>query len=372
MAGLYRCTGVLLELAPGGATGGRRLVSRPQKSGIQYFSKVFVYINHFHVPAPLNYSMNVHVIYFKSILSNIEVGLNMNRMMFPLKSLLVIPGNQINMLEKALGLMPDAFVPDMEDSIPQSEKLAARQMIADFLPKLSECGIPVIPRVNSVESGLFEGDLNAVVGPNIKAISVGKINSGDDIHRISEMIRSAESSANLPTGQIRLIPWIETAMAVIKAYEICTASKRVVSVAFGAEDFTNDMDIERRDDESEVLYAKNVVCTSAKAAGIYSLDTPFFGFRNPDALCKNVREARSYGFKGKFAIHPAQIEIINNGFSPSSSELKYAQKIVDVYEEAARSGRGSSSLDGKVIDTPVVLRAKNVLKQASQKQVTQD
>jgi len=265
------------------------------------------------------------------------------------------------MLDKAMGFSPDAFVPDLEDSVPDAEKENARQITAAHLVKLGAGGIPVIPRVNALGSGWFEEDLTAVVGPSIYGISVGKIQTVDDIASISEIIAGLECKAGLEVGKIRLIPWIETALAVVHCYQICRASPRIVAVAFGAEDFTDNMGIERREDESEVAFARNSVCIAARAAGVDALDTPFFRFKDPDGLQANVQAAKQFGFKGKFAIHPAQVDPINTLFLPSAADIEYALRVVAAFEEAERAGRGSTSLDGKVIDVPVVKRARSIL-----------
>jgi citrate lyase subunit beta/citryl-CoA lyase len=265
------------------------------------------------------------------------------------------------MLDKALGFTPDAYVPDLEDSVPDAEKGNARRITAAHLSRLGAGGIAVIPRVNALGTGWFEEDLAAVVGPSIYGISVGKIQSAENIATISETIAGLERKAGLEVGRIRLIPWIETARAVVHCYQICRASPRIDAVAFGAEDFTDDMGIERTEEESEVAYARNAVCIAARAAGIDALDTPFFRFKDPDGLRENVRAARQFGFKGKFAIHPAQVDPINMLFSPSEAEIKHALQVVEAFEEAERMGRGSTSLGGKVIDVPVVKRARSIL-----------
>ncbi len=284
--------------------------------------------------------------------------------MTALRSLLFVPGNRDNMLEKAMGVIPDAYIPDMEDSVPVEEKENARSVIASFLGRLSQVGPLVIPRVNSLDTGLLQDDLAAVVGPHIYGISVGKIQSGKDIDHICGIIEGLERKAGLEVGIVKIVPWIETAMAIVNAYEICASSPRIVGAAFGAEDFTNDMAIERTAGESEVDYPRKVICVAARAAEVLALDTPYFSFRDPDGLRQNSLEARGYGFKGKFAIHPAQIDIINESFSPSPEEIENARRVVAAFEEAERNGRGSTSLDGKVIDVPVVKRARQLLELA--------
>ena len=281
-----------------------------------------------------------------------------------LRSLLFVPGNRADMLEKALGLAPDAFVPDMEDSVPWEEKESARTVTASFLSRLADTGALVIPRVNSLDTGLLDDDLAAVVGPHIFGVSVGKIQSANDIDQVSTTLEGLEKRAGLEVGQTKLIPWIETAMAVVNAYQIAAASPRVLGVAFGAEDFTNDMGIERTGSDSEIAYPRSVVCVAARAAGVPALDTPYFAFRDPEGLRRDAQVARSLGFRGKFAIHPGQTDIINEAFSPSLAEIEHARRVVAAFEEAERAGRGSTSLDGQVIDVPVVSRARSLLELA--------
>ena len=282
-----------------------------------------------------------------------------------LRSLLFVPGNQPRMLERALGLRPDAFIPDMEDSVPIDEKVNAREVTESYLEKLAEGGTPVIPRVNALDTGLLDDDFAAVVGEHIYGVSVGKIDTPQDIATISAKLETLERKRGIEVGSVKLVPWIETAMAIVHLYEICRASPRIVGVAFGAEDFTNDMGIERTESESETFFARNSIAVAARAAGVLALDTPYFSFRNPDGLRTNSTIAKQYGFKGKFAIHPAQIDIINETFSPSDAEIEYARRVVEAFEEAVKRGRGSTSLDGKVVDVPVVKRAEAVLELAA-------
>jgi citrate lyase subunit beta/citryl-CoA lyase len=281
-----------------------------------------------------------------------------------LRSLLFVPGNRADMLVKAAGLRPDAFVPDMEDSVPVEEKTHARDVTASFLPQLAQSGTLVIPRVNSLDTGRLEADLAAVVGPYSYGVSVGKISTPRDVEIISDILARLELQAGLPVGQTKLVPWIETAMAIVHAYDICVASPRIVGVAFGAEDFTHDMAIERTADDSEVAVPRNLMCVAARAANVLALDTPYFLFRDPEGLQHNALASKKIGFKGKFAIHPAQLDILNATFSPSPAEIDYARRVVAAFEEAERAGKGATSLDGKVIDVPVVKRARALLEVA--------
>lgn len=281
-----------------------------------------------------------------------------------LRSLLFVPGNAPRMLERALGLAPDAFIPDMEDSVPWDEKANAREVVASHLARLAETGKPVIPRVNSLDSGLLAEDLAAVVGPHVYGVSVGKVDDVDILNNVSALIADAESRAGLADGSVRLVPWIESASAIVNAYEICRASPRIAAAALGAEDFTNDMEIERRGDDAELAYPRSVIAVAARAAGVLALDTPYFAFRDADGLRENSLISRGVGFRGRFAIHPAQIETINEVYSPSAEQIERARREIAAFEEATSVGRGSTSLDGKVVDVPVVKRAQALLELA--------
>ena len=278
-----------------------------------------------------------------------------------LRSLLFVPGNRANMLAKALECAPDALVPDMEDSVPAVEKPNARETIRSWLPRLAASGRLVIPRVNALDTEWIEADLAAVVGANVFGVSVGKVRRAGDIAAVSQLIGALERRAGLAVGAVKLVPWIETAEAILNVAEICRASERVVAVAFGGEDFTFDMGVERLEDDSQLAYARQALCVAARAARVLALDTPYFKLRDVEGLTESSRRAKSIGFKGRFAIHPEQIGALNECFSPSPQEVAHAERVVAAYEAAEARGRASTSLDGRVIDMPVVKRARALL-----------
>ena len=278
-----------------------------------------------------------------------------------LRSLLFIPGNRLDMLSKATKYSPDAFVPDMEDSVPLSEKRNARKHIDDVMGNLLSLDVPVIPRINSLDSGLANDDIKIALKHAVFGISVGKISSSADINKLSNIIAVEEINQGRMIGSTRLIVWIETSESIINVKEIANSSPRIVALAFGAEDYTNDMAINRRSDDSEILFARHSVAIAAKSANLLSLDTPYFEFKNHEGLKADVETARSIGFTGKFAIHPNQIEAINNGFIPSEEEIEYSKYIVSEYQKAVKLGKGAIGLDGLVIDVPVVKRAQAVI-----------
>ena len=277
-----------------------------------------------------------------------------------LRTLLFVPGNRADMLAKAERAGADVVLPDMEDSVPEVEKDHARSTVAGALERLAAAGSLVVPRVNAIATGRLEADLTVVVGARIFGVSVGKIDGPGDIAEISRVLAKLERRAGLGIGSVKLIPWIETAKAIVHCQEICTASARIVAAAFGAEDFTNDMGIEPQDG-SELLHARSALCIAARAAGVAALETPYFQFRDLEGLRASSLAAKRLGFKGRFAIHPGQIATIAECFAPSTEEIEHARRVVAAFEEAERRGRGSTSLDGRVIDVPVVKRARALL-----------
>ena len=283
-----------------------------------------------------------------------------------LRSLIFVPGNRANMLERALGFGADIVMVDLEDSVPPGEKAAACALAAEWTPRLRAAGRRVMIRVNALDTGLTATELAAVVSPHLAGISIGKGGSRWDLAQVDQLLAPLEAQAGMAPGSIRVIPWIETALAIVNVYEMARASQRIAGIAFGAEDYTNDMGIVRSDFGAECYYARSAVAVAARAAGVAALDGPFVGFRNPEGLRQDAGAARQMGYAGKFAIHPAQIDLINETFSPQPDDVAYARRVVAAWDEAAAAGRGSLSLDGRMVDVPVVKRAQNLLAVAAE------
>ena len=278
-----------------------------------------------------------------------------------LRSLIFVPGNRPNMLERALNFPADIIMVDLEDSVPPAEKVAARDVAAEWVPRLRQAGQRVMVRCNSLDTGLTRDELATVISSDLYGVSVGKTESVGDLREIEGMISPLEIGANLEAGHVNLIPWVESARAIVNVNEMAAALVRTVALAFGAEDFTNDMGIQRTDDGEEVYHARCTVAIAARAAGLASLDSPYVAFRNPDGLRKDAAVARGMGYTGKFAIHPSQVETINELFSPLPEDVAYARRVMEAWRNAEANGRGSLALDGKMVDVPVVKRAQNLL-----------
>ena len=280
-----------------------------------------------------------------------------------LRSLMFVPGNRPSMLEKARQFDADVLVADLEDSVPAGEKQRARETVSEVAPTMAGRGQKIMVRVNSLDTGLAQVDLAATIGPHLYGFSVGKIDTPWDIQEFDRIIAALETQAGVPSGSLVLVPWIENAKAVMTAREIATASARVVAVAFGAEDYADDMDIQRTDSGEEVAFARALVPVAAKAAGVLALDSPYVGFRDEAGLKVETELNVKLGYKGKFAIHPAQLDIINASFAPRGEDVEYARRVMEAWDMAVAQGRGSTSLDGRMIDVPVVKRARSLLDQ---------
>ena len=277
-----------------------------------------------------------------------------------------VPGNRRSMLEKATGFATDAVVADLEDSVPMAEKAVARDLVADIVPALAKAGQRIVVRVNSLDTGLAEDDIAAAVHPDVTAISVGKITSPADISEYCRLLDAAEANAGLSAGRTRLVLWIETAAAVQHAYDIARASERIAAITFGAEDYTRDVGIRRTSSGEEVRIPRGLVALAAHAAGVTPLDTPYVNFRDSEGLESDIAVAAQLGFKGKFAIHPAQLEPIRRMFGPQPDEIEYARRVMAAWDAASAEGRGSLDLDGAMVDVPVVERARNTLAEAAE------
>lgn len=281
-----------------------------------------------------------------------------------IRSLIFVPGNRENMLEKAQTFNADIIMIDLEDSVPYAQKISAIPIAKKWSEILHTSGKTVMIRLNALDTGLTKNEMSHTASTSILGFSVGKISSANDVNTIDEMLTEIEIKKGLPKRSLKFMAWIESAKAIMNIKEISTASSRTIALAFGAEDLTNDLEIARTELGSEIDVPRAMVPIAAKAVGLPALDSPFVSFNDYEALANDANNAKTVGYKGKFAIHPNQIETINTIFSPSPDEIAYAQKVLAVWEKAESQGEGSIALDGKMIDVPVVKRAQNILIEA--------
>jgi len=282
----------------------------------------------------------------------------------PLRTLLFVPGNRADMIEKARSLPADCLVLDLEDSVPLAEKTAARGVVQSHLPGLALGGQQVYVRVNSLASGLVEEELEAVIQPGVDGISVPKIDSPQQIEEIDRLLSALERARGLAPGTIGVIPWIESARAILFAFDIAVSSPRLVGLAFGADDYTLDMGIQRSKEGSELLHPRAQMAIAAHAAAVLALDTPYVDFRDEAGLVADTNLGRQLGYQGRFVIHPSQIEPVNRVFRPSEEEVATARRLVAAFDAAQKRGSAVISFEGKMVDTPVAEKARRLIEVA--------
>lgn len=281
--------------------------------------------------------------------------------MLILRTSLFVPGNQERKIEKAHSLPVDAFILDLEDSVPLSEKDSARKMVSAAIGGLALNGQGVFVRINSLQTSFTAADIKAAVIKGLTGICLPKSESVDDIHKADNLITVDERKAGLKTGSIGLLALVETPKGIINAYEIASASPRLLGLCFGAEDFALGMGINRTREGNEMYYPKMAIAVASHAANVLAIDSVYSDIKDTEGLIAEARLAKQIGFHGKSVLHPDQINTVNKIFSPSEQEVVSAQKVVEVFEAAVKQGQASTSLDGKMIDVAVVERAKRLL-----------
>lgn len=282
----------------------------------------------------------------------------------PIRSILFVPAVRPRFIEKAPTVGADAVCVDLEDSVAPGDKVAAREGLREILPAMPRTGYKLLVRVNGLDTGLLEEDLAATIGPHLDGISLPKANSPAVVQQVDAYLTFLEKTRALPLGQVRILPWIESAQAVSGAHEILRASERITAAQFGAEDFTADMGIQRTRGSEEFAWARAATAVACRAAGVWALDTPQPDFKDMDHLREDAAFARSIGYGGKYCIHPDQVAVVNEVFGPTAEELEWAHKVVEVYREGEAKGLGAVSIDGEMIDRPVLVRAERLLEWA--------
>lgn len=278
--------------------------------------------------------------------------------------MLFLPGNNPNMLVNGGVLGADAIIFDLEDAVSPDEKDAARFLVQSALRSLA-FGCEIIIRINSLDTPDWERDVAAIVPASPDAIMLPKVSGAEHIRAVCERIDKAEKESRA-AKKIKLIPLIETVLGLENSFAIAGASERITALFLGAEDFTADLRAPRTKEGAEIFYARGRIICAARAAGVDVLDTPFTDVNDLDGLRKDAEFAKSLGFSGKAVISPRHVDIVNDVFSPSDAEIEYAMKVFEAIRIAKEQGKGAISLNGKMIDAPIVERARTVLNAAKE------
>jgi citrate lyase subunit beta/citryl-CoA lyase len=280
--------------------------------------------------------------------------------MRPLRSLLFAPANHARRSEKALSLDADAVILDLEDACPVAEKIATRQLAAAAMTR-PRTGIGYV-RVNPLSTEFGYGDIVAVVGPGTDGIVLPKVESAQELATADWLIAQIERDKGLTVGAIDLLPILETGKGVAAVNAIASAGTRAKRLAFGAGDFTLDMDLKWSRDESELMHYRSSLVLASRAHGLEApLDTVWVNLPDKEGLAASAGRVRGMGFQGKLCIHPDQVAVVNAAFSPSPEQVAWAQRVVDAFKAAEASQSAAIQLDGQFIDYPIVHQAQRVL-----------
>ena len=280
-----------------------------------------------------------------------------------LTSMLFVPASRPRMIEKARTLPAPAVIFDLEDGVGVGEKRSAREgLVAALAGGWPPTGPVPFVRVNGTTTEHFEEDLRAAAACLPYGVCLPKCESPADVEQAVVMLREFE-----PGVGIRLLPFIESALGILNAAAITSASDLVVAVALGSEDLAADMGLRRTVEGHELAYFRGVVATAARATGAIPIDGVFVDFNDPNGLERDAATGRALGFGGKQIIHPSQLGPVARAYAPTDAELERARRIVEAFDEAEREGRGVVVVDGRMVDRPIVLQARRLLSTAGQR-----
>lgn len=284
-----------------------------------------------------------------------------------MRSLLFVPGDSEKKLAKGMESGADTLIIDLEDSVAAGNKEAARRLTAEFAAT-AKAGPLLYVRVNDLSTGLTDDDLAAVMKAGPAGIMLPKSNSGQDVARLAVRLRVHEAEAGIEDGRTRILPIItETPAGVLAAATYAGASERLSGLTWGAEDLSAEIGAAATRDESgrytDVFrFARVATILAASAAEVAALDTVFPNFRDEEAFRRDCLEGARDGFTGRMAIHPAQVAVINEVFTPSTEAVAEARAVVDAF--AAAGNPGVVGIDGKMYDRPHLKRAERLLARA--------
>ncbi|HEM7144196.1 TPA: citrate (pro-3S)-lyase subunit beta [Providencia stuartii] len=281
------------------------------------------------------------------------------------RSMLFVPGSNAAMLSNSFIYKADALMFDLEDSVALREKDTARRLVYHALQHPLYQDVETIVRVNALDSAFGVADLEAVVRGGADIVRLPKTDTAQDVIDIENEILRIEKSCGREPSSTGLLAAIESPMGITQAVNIAHSSPRLIGIALGAEDYVRNLRTERSPDGIELLYARCAILQAARSAGIQAFDTVYSDANNEEGFLKEAAHIKQLGFDGKSLINPRQIELLHNLYAPTQKEVDHAQRVVDAANAAEQEGRGVVSLNGKMVDGPVIDRARLVLSRAA-------
>ena len=271
-----------------------------------------------------------------------------------------VPGNNPGMMSDAFIYGPDSIMPDLEDSVTMAEKDAARLLVHNALKSIDYCGTEMVVRINPLNTPYGRKDVEAVVKAGVNVIRMPKTETAEEVKELETEIEKVEKEIGC-LGRTAIMAAIESTLGVINAYAIATASKRMMGIALGAEDYSANLKTQRSPEGMELLMARQTIVVAARAAGIDCFDTVYSNLNDRETFRKEVELIKQLGFDGKSIINPRQIEVVNEVFTPKQKEIDKSLAIVAAIKDAEKRGSGVIAVNGKMVDRPVVLRAQRTI-----------
>jgi citrate lyase subunit beta/citryl-CoA lyase len=281
-----------------------------------------------------------------------------------LRTLLFVPAHRARMVEKAPTAGADAVVLDLEDAVPPADKAAARAAVNAAVASIATAGVSVFVRVNGIATGMTRDDVFAAVAPGLRGIVLAKTESPQDVRDLDVLLREAEMAAGIRPGDVATLPLIETPRGLLRVEDIARASDRVLGLSLGAEDYCAALGVERNVEGTAIAHLRYQVVTVASALGKVAIDTPYGDVADLEGLVAETKFARAIGCAGKYVVHPEQVAPVNEIFTPAEGEVAQARAMLDAYDAALRRGEGAVSVEGRMVDEPVAVRARRLIARA--------
>lgn len=281
------------------------------------------------------------------------------------RTMMFLPASNPSMVKEAFIYGSDSLMFDLEDAVALSEKDSARFLIYNALKTINYGNTELVVRINGLDTPFGRDDIEAVVRAGVHVIRLPKTEKKEDIHEVEAVIEEVERKCGREVGSTKMMAAIESPIGVINAYEIAKASKRLIGIALGAEDYVTNLKTKRYPDGLELLGARTQILIAARAAGINALDTVYTDVDNEEGFRREVELIHQLGFDGKSVINPRQIKPVHEIYTPSENEISKSINIIRAAKEAEENGLGVISVNGKMVDKPIIDRAERILQLAA-------
>ena len=282
-------------------------------------------------------------------------------MIHPRRALLYMPGDDLHKIQKAFTLDVDCICMDIEDGVAYNRKLAARETIIHALALLEFRESERLVRVNGIQTEFFEDDLAAVLPAHPDGIVIPKIENAETVELVSQKMAQIERTNGWPLGAMTILAIVETARGILNLGAICQSDQRLSALIFGAEDLAANLGVTRSTEGWEIFHSRSEIILNCSAFGLQAIDLVNNDYRDLEALRKEAVQGARMGFSGKQGIHPNQVAVVQEAFSPNVEEVIRARHVVELYTLEQKKGRGALGLEGKMIDMPVFRQAENIL-----------